>query len=109
MGAYDYCVEEGLFTAGQVPESALERPATRFEMVDILDRAVPEDEKSPIHDTVTIPDLAQTDSRYDVVARWYRAGITQGDQNGNFNGSSSITRAETAAILCRLAGLTERV
>ena len=44
-----------------------------------------------------------------VVYRWYRAGITQGDQNGNFNGSSHITRAETAAILCRLAGLAERV
>ena len=44
----------------------------------------------------------------EVVYRWYQAGITVGDQKGNFNGNSIITRSETAVILCRLAGLTER-
>ena len=109
QGAYDYCVDSGLFTTGEVPVSAMTGPATRFVMVDLLDRAVPDSEKTPIHSEVTVPDLSQTSPYGDVVYRWYRAGITQGDQNGNFNGGSQITRAETAAILCRLAGLTERV
>ena len=50
----------------------------------------------------------KTLSLAEVVYRWYRAGITVGDQKGNFNGNSIITRSETAVILCRLAGLTER-
>ena len=97
QAAYDYCVGSGLFTA------------TRFEMVELLDRAVPDIQKAPIHSTAAVPDLAESAVYGDVVYRWYRAGITRGDQEGNFNGSSPITRAETAAILCRLAGLAERV
>ena len=97
QAAYDYCVGSGLFTA------------TSFEMVELLDRAVPDSQKVPIHSTAAVPDLAESAVYGDVVYRWYRAGITRGDQEGNFNGSSPITRAETAAILCRLAGLAERV
>ena len=109
QGAYDYCVDNGLFTAREVSASTLTDPATRFEMVDLLDRAVPDSEKAPVHSDVTVPDLAESAPYGNVVYRWYQAGITQGDQNGNFNGNSRITRAETAAILCRLAGLAERV
>lgn len=109
QGAYDYCVDNGLFTAAEVPSSALTDNATRFQMVDLLDRAVPESDKAPIHTDVTVPDVAEDAPYADVVYRWYQAGITQGDQNGNFNGNSLITRGETAAIFCRLAGLTERV
>ena len=109
QGAYDYCVDSSLFTAAEVPVSSMTDPATRFAMVDLLDRAVPDSEKAPIHSEVTVPDLSQSSPYGDVVYRWYQAGITQGDQDGNFNGGSQITRAETAAILCRLAGLTERV
>ena len=109
QGAYDYCVEKGLFTAGEVPAAALTGAATRFEMVDMLDRAVPDSEKAPIHSDVAVPDLAESAPYGEVVYRWYRAGITEGDQNGNFNGGSVITRGETATIFCRLAGLTERV
>ena len=109
QGAYDYCVDSSLFTAAEVPVSSMTAPATRFEMVDLLDRAVPDSEKTPIHSEISVPDLSQSSPYGDVVYRWYQAGITQGDQDGNFNGGSQITRAETAAILCRLAGLTERV
>ena len=102
-------MDNGLFTAREVSASTLTDPATRFEMVDLLDRAVPDSEKAPVHSDVTVPDLAESAPYGNVVYRWYQAGITQGDQNGNFNGNSRITRAETAAILCRLAGLAERV
>ena len=109
LGAYTYCVDEGLFTTMEVPSGILEQPATRFQMVELLDRAVPDSEKTAIHGDAAAPDVGPDSPYQEVVNRWYQAGITQGDQNGNFNGGSQITRAETAAILCRLAGLTERV
>ena len=109
QGAYDYCLAARIFTAGDVDFDQLERPATRFEMVQILDWAVPDGEKEAIHDSASVPDVSRSSPYWGVVTRWYLAGITQGDQSGNFNGEKSITRAETAAILCRLAGLTPRV
>ena len=109
LGAYAYCVDEGLFTTMEVPSGILEQPATRFQMVELLDRAVPDSEKTAIHGDAAAPDVGPDSPYQEVVNRWYQAGITQGDQSGNFNGENSITRAETAAILCRLAGLTPRV
>lgn len=111
QGAYDYCVDNGLFTRTQVPQSSLTKTATRYQMVDLLDRAVPDSEKQAVK-TISdgyIPDLRQSDPYGDVVYQWYRAGIVEGDSAHRFNGSTQISRAETAAILCRLAGLTPRV
>ena len=34
-------------------------------------------------------------------------GVIAGDQNGNFNATSNITRAEMAVIVCKMAGLNE--
>ena len=75
-------------------------------MVDLMDRAVPDSEKQAINNVPDggVPDLRESDPYGDVVYRWYRAGITEGDQNGRFNGSSQISRSEIATILCRLAG-----
>ena len=111
QGAYDYCVDNGLFTRTEVPQSSLTGTATRYQMVDLLDRAVPDSEKQAVK-TISdgyIPDLRQSAPYGDVVYQWYRAGIVEGDSAHRFNGSTQISRAETAAILCRLAGLTPRV
>lgn len=110
LGAYDYCLDHGLFTASEVPFSTLEQKATRFQMVELMDRAVPAEEKQAILTVADgdIPDLREREPYGDVVYSWYRAGITQGDQAGRFNGSAQISRAEVATILCRLAGLTPR-
>ena len=111
QGAYDYCLDKGLFTAAEVPLSSMDRTATRYLMVELLDRAVPESEKQATK-TISdgyIPDLRENAPYGDVVYTWYRAGILEGDGAHRFNGSTQITRAETAAILCRLAGLTARV
>lgn len=111
QGAYEYCLTNGLFTRTEVPQSSLTKTATRYQMVDLLDRAVPDSEKQAIK-TISdgyIPDLRQSDPYGSVVYQWYRAGIVEGDGAHRFNGSTNISRAETAAILCRLAGLTPRV
>ncbi len=109
LASYRYCLDHALFTAQELPQSVLTSPATRFWMVDLLDRAVPEGEKEPVISDVTVPDLTIDQPYGKVVYRWYAAGITQGDQDGCFNGSSPITRAETAAILCRVVRLLPRL
>ena len=111
LGAYNYCVDQGLFTTSEVSLSTMLNKATRFQMVDLLDRAVPSEEKEVIKVVFNgeVPDIQETDPYGPVVYLWYRAGIVEGDNNGNFHGNTNISRAETAAILCRLAGLTPRV
>ena len=111
LGAYQYCIENGLFTTSEVPLSTMLNKATRFQMVDLLDRAVPSEEKEVIKVVFNgeVPDIQETDPYGPVVYLWYRAGIVEGDNNGSFHGNTNISRAETAAILCRLAGLTPRV
>ena len=108
LGAYNYCVDQGLFTTSEVPLSTMLNKATRFQMVDLLDRAVPSEEKEVIKVVFNgeVPDIQETDPYGPVVYLWYRAGIVEGDNNGSFHGNTNISRAETAAILCRLAGLT---
>ena len=111
QGAYQYCISQGLFTSSQVPLSTMGQAATRFQMVELLNRAVPDSwtrGTKPISDG-DIPDLRESAPYGDVVYQWYRAGIIQGDGAHRFNGATPITRAETAAILCRLAHLTPRV
>lgn len=111
LSAYNYCVDQGLFTTSEVPLSTMRNKATRFQMVDLLDRAVPSEEKEVIKVVFNgeVPDVQETDPYGPVVYLWYRAGIVEGDNNGSFHGNTNISRAETAAILCRLAGLTPRV
>ena len=111
LGAYNYCVDQGLFTTSEVPLSTMLNKAIRFQMVDLLDRAVPSEEKEVIKVVFNgeVPDVQETDPYGPVVYLWYRAGIVEGDNNGSFHGNTNISRAETAAILCRLAGLTPRV
>ena len=105
MPHYQYCLENGIVDAGQVGESDLSRKASRFDIVSILDGAVPASRLEPVKTEVAIPDLAEADPYGDVVYKWYRAGIVSGDQAGRFNGSGSISRAEVAVILCQLSGL----
>ena len=76
-------------------------------MVAILDKAIPADRMTAVTAVPdgAIPDLNEDDAYGDLVYRWYRAGIVTGDQTGQFNGTSSITRAETAVILCQINNL----
>ena len=109
QGAYQYGLEEGLFNRSQLSSFIANNPASRLQMVAWMDKAVPEGQKQPIHSEVTIPDVAPTDPGGTEIYKWYKAGILEGDSSHRFNGGTSITRAETAAILCRLAGLTPRI
>jgi len=108
MGSYYYCVSNNILSQDSYPIDSLSNPATRFQMVEIMDRAISDSEKTVAKPEATVPDLVESAAYGQAVYKWYRAGILTGDQNGNFNGANPISRAETAAILCRLAGLTPR-
>lgn len=102
---YQYCLNRGIITSQQVKASDLERTATRYEMVTILDKAVPASRMTPVKTVNSIPDVTQGSQYGPVIYKWYRAGILEGSEGGYFRGSSTITRAEVATILCRLNNL----
>lgn len=105
MPYYQYCLNRGIVTSQQVRPADLERAATRYEMVAILDRAVPASRMTPVKTVNSIPDVAE-DSQYGpVVYKWYRAGIVEGSGGGYFHGNSTIKRSEVATILCRINNL----
>ena len=104
MPYYQYCLDNGIFTESQFPAAEMDRKATRFDMVAILDRAVPASRMAAVQAVPdgAIPDLREGDPYGALVYKWYRAGIVSGDDEGRFNGNSGITRAETAVILCQI-------
>ena len=107
MPYYQYCLDNGICTASQFAAADMDRQATRFDMVSILDQAVPASRMTAVKTVAdgSIPDLRESDPYGDVVYKWYRAGVVSGDGEGRFNGSTGITRAEVAVILCQLNNL----
>lgn len=110
MPYYTYCLNHGILDQVSFTQADLNRSATRFEMVDILDRAAKKERTTQTVNTVQdgfIPDLAAEDELSEVAYRWYRSGILTGDDQHNFNGPKNITRAEVSVILCRLLSLID--
>lgn len=56
---------------------------------------------------IPFPDVAQSAEYAEAVAYLAEAGILKGDENGRFNPNATITRAETATIICRLMGMED--
>lgn len=102
MPYYQYCKDHGIGETGRFSVSDLSRVCTRFEMVDILDQAIPQSRMSAVKSVDKIPDLAENTANAKNVYKWYRAGILSGNSNGEFMGGKSITRAEVAVILCQI-------
>ena len=104
MPYYQYCLNEGILTSGQITPSRLNNRASRFDMVAVLDRAIPDSRLTAEREVPngSIPDLDEADPYGQAVYRWYRAGLVTGDLEGRFNGETGITRAETAVILCQI-------
>ena len=78
---------------------APEQAATRLELLSLMGAVIPEDMLSPINQIQSLPD---TDDP--TVLRFYNAGILTGvDGWGTFAPDKSLTRAETAALVARIA------
>ena len=53
------------------------------------------------------PDVPEDAGYAEAVEALAELGVLQGDSTGNFNPDSTITRAEVAAVICRLLGVEE--
>lgn len=68
------------------------------------------DEDSFTNETQVVtsfPDVPASAPYAEAVSTLHEYGIINGDNKGNFNPNSSVTRAEAAAIICRLLGMEE--
>ena len=111
----DYAIESGIISeslfAGQYGKYA-----TRAEMASIFARCVPASQLQKINSVSYLPDV-YTDRTYgdgvfleaEDIFMLYRAGVLTGnDSKGTFRPFSDITRAEAAAIICRIVIPSER-
>lgn len=81
----------------------ISQPVTRRQAFAILYRTLPLAELAKIRTVCRLPDLSQADPQYQEIITLYEAGITSGsDQFGTCRDGQPITRAESAALLCRL-------
>lgn len=100
-GAVSLALEQGLLSPGQF-DSYL-RPTTRAELAGLLAAALPESEYKAINSIASLPDVDASTPHSQAIFRLYNAGILTGsDGFGSFHPDQNITRAELAAILCRL-------
>lgn len=99
--AIEYGVANGLLTQGQFSDYSA--PATRAQLAGLLAKALPEWDYAPINEISSLPDVTKETPCAADILKLYNAGIlTGGDVYGTFFPDSPITRAELAAILCRL-------
>lgn len=99
--AIEYCVANGLLIQGQFTDYSV--PATRAQLAGLLAKALPEWDYTPINEISSLPDVTEETPYSADILKLYNAGVLTGnDTYGTFSPDSPITRAELAAILCRL-------
>lgn len=113
MGAIWYqeivasAIEKGIIREGDFAD--YEASATRCEMAYIFSRALPESELGQINSVFQLPDVTDDTEYSSSVFLLYRAGILTGnDSQGTFAPYTTISRAQAAAIIARLAVVSMR-
>ena len=101
QNAVNYGLEQGFLTRGEYSDYT--QPATRADMAGIFARTLPLGEYARINRIGAIPDVDEGTRNADAIYLLYSAGILTGDASGAFHPNQTVTRAETAAILNRLA------
>ncbi len=110
-GAMEYAYNNGWYDYDEINESIYDTAVPRYMAVKLtaLSMNIPQTEND---DGVywrymnEIKDFDSIDGRYAyLVIRAYNDGVLTGDENGNFNPKSQLTRAEACAIISRAAGM----
>lgn len=101
QNAVNYGLEQGFLTRGVYSDYT--QPATRADMAAIFAKALPLEEYTRINRIGAIPDVDGETDGADAIYLLYGAGVLTGDAAGAFHPDQTVTRAETAAILNRLA------
>lgn len=103
----DYAIENGLIAEGDF--SDYNAPITRADMAYIFANALPLSELPARNDIDSLPDVKVGDKHATEIFLLYRAGVLTGSGAlGTFYPNNTITRAEAAAILSRIALPEER-
>lgn len=110
--AVDYCIASGIIRSGEF--SSYTRPVTRAEMSRIfaatsLAKAL-NNLNDPAKVKAAVPDVKAGDYAADAIYSLYAKGILAGtDSSYTFRPKATITRAETAGIVARLARAEQRL
>lgn len=103
----DYAMENGLIAEGDF--SNYNAAITRADMAYIFASALPLSELPARNDIDSLPDVKVGDKHATEIFMLYRAGVLTGSGPlGTFYPNNTITRAEAAAILSRIALPSER-
>ena len=82
----------------------------RGDFAVLLARALPEEALKALNRVESIPDVMCTDPRAEAIYRLFRAGVMVGtDEEGHFSPDASLTRAQAAAAVLRMAEEDRRV
>ncbi len=98
----DYAIDKGIINRSEFTNLAAY--ATRAQMAYLFSKAIPGTELAVINTVNTLPDIAKADTYGNEIFFLYSAGVLAGaDVYGTFHPNRSITRAEAAAIITRVA------
>lgn len=99
--AVDYAISMGFLTRGDYDDYTA--PAARADMAAIFALALPREEYTRLNRIGAVPDVTDQTAHGDEILFLYSAGILTGDESGSYHPQDTVTRAEAAAILNRLA------
>lgn len=103
----DYAIENGIIQEGDF--NSYTANATRAEMAYIFANALPDSALPAINDIDTLPDVEAVTPYAAEIFTLYNAGVLTGsDVYGTCKPETTITRAEAAAIIARVAIAEER-
>lgn len=106
-GMLQTALNNGLYDWDEIPPTGetYDEPITRQLAIKVVMKAFLPDKTGDYNQVSgAVRDFAQLDGRYyDAVIAAYTNGVVCGDDNGNLNPKSSITRAEACAIIMRAA------
>ena len=104
----NYCVKNRIVSSGEY--SSLDAYATRAQIAHTFAKATSDFAVVNDIDYDYIPDVSERSEYADEILALYRAGILTGDERTRaFRPSDTITRAEVAAIISRVALPTTRI
>ncbi len=100
----DYAHDNGIVALGEFTENEFERELSREEFLEMLVKAIPEQEFTSINESqFAIPDIDKNRKNAEIFLMLYRAGFTLGfDKDGNLNPKESISRSQAASLVNKL-------
>ncbi|MCL2060917.1 MAG: S-layer homology domain-containing protein [Oscillospiraceae bacterium] len=102
QGYVNYAIDNGIISSGVFDD--YDRAASRAEMAYIFAYALHEATYKDRYDVNWPPDVDESTPYYNEIMKLYSTGIVGGDEGTwAFRHADNITRAETAAIIIRLA------